>query len=102
MGDKMDADRNGGAAERRQGDAAPASDDPLLEVEQLRAEVERLAAEPATPRLDAAARTAERYDRQFDHALDTIRDRPLAALGAAAFLGFLVGRFAGRGTVHRI
>jgi ElaB/YqjD/DUF883 family membrane-anchored ribosome-binding protein len=95
----MDADRTAGTAETG---GLAGGDDPRSEVEQLRAQVERLAAEPATPRLDAAARTAERYDRQLDHYLDRIRERPLAAIGAAAFVGFLAGRFLGGSTVHRI
>jgi ElaB/YqjD/DUF883 family membrane-anchored ribosome-binding protein len=77
--------------------------DPQSEVERLRAEVERLSAEPATPRLDAVARAADRYDRRLDTYLDNIRERPLAAIGVAALAGFLVGRFLVRNhTVHRI
>lgn len=105
------ADQVRGAARNAAGDARDAareaSDDPQAEVEQLRAQVNRLAAEPATPKLDAVARTAERYDRELDHYLDrslgVIRERPLAALGAAALAGFLVGRFiSGNSYVYRV
>jgi len=84
-GSARDAAREGAAA-----------DDPQAEVEHLRAEVARLAAEPATPRLDAAARAADRYGQQLDGYLDIIRERPLAAVGVAAFAGFLIGRLSGR------
>ena len=69
--------------------------DPQSEVEHLRAEVERLSAEPATPRLDAAARAAGRYGQELDRYLDIIRERPLIAVSAAALTGFLVGRIFG-------
>ncbi len=79
------------------------ADDPQAEVEHLRAEVERLSAEPATPRLDAAARAADRYGQQLDEYLDIIRERPLAAIGVAAFAGFLIARLTGRNKhVYRI
>jgi uncharacterized protein YjbJ (UPF0337 family) len=77
--------------------------EPQSEVEHLRAEVERLSAEPATPRLDAAARTADRYGQEFDRYLDVVRERPLTAVGVAALTGFLVGRiFSGNRYVYRI
>jgi uncharacterized protein YjbJ (UPF0337 family) len=77
--------------------------EPQSEVEHLRAEVERLSAEPATPRLDAAARTADRYGEEFDRYLDVVRERPLTAVGVAALTGFLVGRiFSGNRYVYRI
>ncbi len=75
--------------------AREAAADPQSEVEQLRAEVERLSREPATPRLDAAARTADRYGQQLDRYLDVIRERPLAAVGVAALAGFLLERVIG-------
>ena len=85
-------------------DAAKAAiTEPQSEVEHLRAEVERLSAEPATPRLDAAARTADRYGQELDRYLDVVRERPLTAIGVAALTGFLVGRtFSGNRYVYRI
>ena len=75
-------------------DAAPeAADDPQSEIAQLRAEVERLSREPATPRLDAAANAADRYAQEFDRYLDVVRERPLVAIGVVACAGFLIGRF---------
>jgi uncharacterized protein YjbJ (UPF0337 family) len=84
-------------------EAKAAITEPQSEVEHLRAEVERLSAEPATPRLDAAARTADRYGQEFDRYLDVVRERPLTAVGVAALTGFLVGRiFSGNRYVYRI
>src|SRR3954470_20634052 len=56
-----------------------ATADPQSEVEHLRAEVERLSREPATPRLDAATKAADRYGQELDRYLDVIRERPLTA-----------------------
>jgi len=78
------------------------ADEPKSEVEHLRSEVDQLAAEPATPRLDAAAEAADRYGEQLDKALDVIRQRPLTAIGAAAAAGFLLGRLmSGNAYVYR-
>jgi uncharacterized protein YjbJ (UPF0337 family) len=78
------------------------ADDPRSEVEQLRAKVKQLSTEPATPRLDAAAEAADHYGEQLDRALDVIRERPLAAVGAAAAVGFLLGRLmSGNSYVYR-
>jgi len=80
-----------------------ATADPQSEVEHLRAEVERLSREPATPRLDAAAEAADRYGQELDRYLDVIRERPLAAVGVAACAGFLIGRLiSGNRYVYRI
>jgi uncharacterized protein YjbJ (UPF0337 family) len=76
--------------------AREATDDPQSEVEQLRAEVERLSREPATPRLDAAVKAADRYGEKLDRYLDVIRERPLTATGIAAGAGFLIGRLMSR------
>jgi uncharacterized protein YjbJ (UPF0337 family) len=82
--------------------ARDVADDPKSEIEQLRATVNRLAAEPATPRLDAAAEAADRYGEQLDQALDVIRQHPLTAVGAAAAVGFLLGKLTSGNTyIHR-
>ena len=65
---------------------------PQSEVEHIRAVAERFSAGPATPRLDAAARSADRYGQEFDRYLDVVRERPLTEVGVATLTGFLVRR----------
>jgi ElaB/YqjD/DUF883 family membrane-anchored ribosome-binding protein len=83
------------------------SDDARAELARLRAQVERLMEERVTPALGSAADTVEDYSRRARerieenaHALsDTVRERPLLAVVAAAIGGFLLGRLMG-GTTY--
>ncbi|SDB55005.1 CsbD family protein [Belnapia rosea] len=101
------ADEAAGALRSTAGEAKDAArqatEDPQSEVEQLRAKVEQLSREPATPRLDAAARAADHYGAELDRYLDVIRQRPLISVGVAAGAGFLIGRLlSGDRYVNRI
>jgi ElaB/YqjD/DUF883 family membrane-anchored ribosome-binding protein len=82
------------------------AEDARAELARLRAQVERLMEERVTPALGQAADTVEDYTRRararFDenaHAItDTVRDRPLLSLAAAAIGGYLLGRLTGHKT----
>ena len=83
------------------------SEDARAELARLRAQVERLMEERVTPVLGDAAETVEEYGRRaretFEenaHAVsDTVRERPLLAIGVAALGGYLLGRLMG-GTTY--
>ena len=93
------------------GDAADSAttltDDARAELARLRAQVERLMQDRVTPALGNAAETVEDYSRRAratieenaDALSQTVRDRPLLAVGAAALGGWLLGRLMG-GTTY--
>jgi ElaB/YqjD/DUF883 family membrane-anchored ribosome-binding protein len=83
------------------------NEDARAELARLRAQVERLMEERVTPALGSAADTVEDYSRRARETLeenadalsDTVRQRPLMAIGAAAIGGWLLGRLMG-GTTY--
>ncbi|WP_372620567.1 YqjD family protein [Falsiroseomonas sp.] len=83
------------------------SEDARAELARLRAQVERLMEERVTPALGSAAETVEDYSRRARERIeenatalsDTVRERPLLAVVAAAVGGFLLGRLMG-GTTY--
>ncbi|HEV7264344.1 MAG TPA: hypothetical protein VGN83_05430 [Falsiroseomonas sp.] len=83
------------------------SDDARAELARLRAQVERLMEERVTPALGSAAETVEDYSRRARERIednanalsDTVRERPLIAVAAAAIGGYLIGRMMG-GTTY--
>lgn len=83
------------------------TEDARAELARLRAQVERLMEERVTPALGSAAETVEDYSRRAretieenaDALSDTVRQRPLLAIGAAAIGGWLLGRLMG-GTTY--
>jgi len=96
---------------RALGDQASASgqrmaEDAREELARLRAQVERLMQERVTPALGSAADTAEAYARQARDTVeenvyalsDTVRERPLLAIGVAAVAGYVLGRLMGSNT----
>ena len=82
-------------------------EDARTELARLRAQVERLMQDRVTPALGSAADTAEDYARRARETLeenagalsDTVRERPLLAIGVAAIGGWLLGRMMG-GTTY--
>ena len=82
------------------------SDDAKEELAKLRAQVERLMQERVTPALAGAAdqvqdyahRAREAVEDRADALSDTVRDRPLMAIGIAALGGYLIGRLMGGNT----
>ncbi|MCK8783485.1 hypothetical protein M0638_03695 [Roseomonas sp. NAR14] len=76
------------------------------ELARLRAQVERLMDERVTPALAGAADTMEGYGRRAKEAVEeqaeslseTVRERPLLAVGIAAAAGYLLGRLMGGNT----
>jgi ElaB/YqjD/DUF883 family membrane-anchored ribosome-binding protein len=83
------------------------SEDAQAELARLRAQVERLMEERVTPALGSAAETVEDYSRRAREHIEentaalseTVRERPLLAVAAAAIGGFLLGRLMG-GTTY--
>lgn len=83
------------------------ADDARAELARLRAQVERLMQDRVTPALGTAAETVEDYSRRARDVIeenayavsDTIRQRPLLSIVAAAFGGYLLGRLMG-GTTY--
>jgi ElaB/YqjD/DUF883 family membrane-anchored ribosome-binding protein len=83
------------------------ADDARAELARLRAQVERLMEERVTPVLGSAADTVEDYadrarrtiEENADYVSDTVRERPLIAIGLAALGGYLIGRLMG-GTTY--
>lgn len=82
------------------------ADDARAELARLRAQVERLMEERVTPALGSAADTVEDYASRARDTIetnayaisDTVRERPLLAIAAAAFGGYLLGRLMGSNT----
>ncbi len=83
--------------------AAHAPDDARAELARLRAQVERLMEDRVTPSLGAAADTVEDYTRRARQTIeenayyvsDTVRERPLLMIAAAAVGGYVLGRLMG-------
>lgn len=86
--------------------ASRVTDDAKEELARLRAQVERLMQERVTPALAGAADTVQDYASRARHSLednadaisDTVRERPLLAVGIAAAAGYLLGRLMGGNT----
>lgn len=86
--------------------ASKTGDDAKDELAKLRAQVERLMQDRVTPALagaadqvqDYASRARETIEDQADALSDTVRERPLVALGIAAAAGYLIGRLMGGNT----
>lgn len=82
------------------------AEDAREELARLRAQVERLMQDRVTPVLGTAADTVEDYSRRARETVeenvyalsDTVRERPLLAIGAAALAGYLIGRLMGGNT----
>jgi ElaB/YqjD/DUF883 family membrane-anchored ribosome-binding protein len=82
------------------------TEDARTELARLRAQVERLMADRVTPALGSAAETVEDYARRTRDTIeenayavsDTVRERPLLAIAAAALGGYLLGRLMGTTT----
>lgn len=82
------------------------ADDARTELARLRAQVERLMQDRVTPALGSAAETVEDYASRARETIeenayvvsDTIRQRPLLAIAAAAVGGYLLGRLMGGNT----
>ncbi len=82
------------------------AEDALEELARLSAQVERLMQDRVTPVLGTAADTVEDYSRRARETVeenvyalsDTVRERPLLAIGAAARAGYLIGRLMGGNT----
>lgn len=96
---------------RRLRDQAAASservgDDAREELAKLRAQVERLMQDRVTPALAGAAdqvqdyahRARESVEDQVDALTETVREKPLMAVGIAALAGYLIGRLMGGNT----
>lgn len=96
---------------RKLKDQAAASTDRVAtdaneELAKLRAQVERLMQERVTPALAEAADQVQGYavrardavEERADALSDTVRDRPLVAIGIAALGGYLIGRLMGGNT----
>lgn len=104
------ADQASGTASRvvDQASAAASSvkSDASDELARLRGQVERLMSERVTPALSSAANTVEDYATRAKAAVgehadtlsDTVKDRPLVAVGVAALAGYLIGRLMGGNT----
>ncbi len=86
--------------------AGRTADDAREELARLRAQVERLMQDRVTPVLGSAADTVEDYSRRARETVeenvyalsDTVRERPLLAIAAAAVAGYLLGRLMGGNT----
>jgi ElaB/YqjD/DUF883 family membrane-anchored ribosome-binding protein len=82
------------------------AEDAREELARLRAQVERLMQDRVTPVLGSAADTVEDYGRRARETVeenvyalsDTVRERPLMAIAAAAVAGYLLGRLMGGNT----
>jgi ElaB/YqjD/DUF883 family membrane-anchored ribosome-binding protein len=82
------------------------AEDAREELARLRAQVERLMEERVTPALAGAADTVEDYTRRARDTIeenayalsDTVRERPLLAVGLAAVGGYVLGRLIGGNT----
>ncbi len=96
---------------RRLADQASASanrvtTDAQEELARLRSQVERLMQERVTPALagaadqvsDYASRARETIEDQAETLSETVRERPLLAVGIAVAAGYLVGRLMGGNT----
>ena len=96
---------------RRLTDQAAASADRVStdaqeELAKLRAQVERLMQERVTPALAGAAdqvsdyanRAREAVEERADAISETVREKPLMAIGIAALGGYLIGRLMGGNT----
>ena len=96
---------------RKLGDQASASatrvaDNAQDELARLRVQVERLMEERVTPALAGAAdqvsdyanRARETIEDQAETIAETVRERPLLAVGIAVAAGYLVGRLMGGNT----
>lgn len=83
------------------------TDDARAELARLRSQVEKLMQERVTPALGSAAETVEDYGRRARETIeenayalsDTVRERPLLTIAAAAIGGYLLGRLMG-GTTY--
>ncbi len=108
---------SGGAANDLSGDARRLADqasasanrvatDAQEELARLRGQVERLMQERVTPALagaadqvsDYASRARETIEDQAETLSETVRERPLLAVGIAVAAGYLVGRLMGGNT----
>ncbi|MGG5809881.1 hypothetical protein [Falsiroseomonas sp. CW058] len=83
------------------------AEDARAELARLRAQVERLMEDRVTPALGTAADTVEDYSRRARQTIednayavaDTVRERPLLTIAAAAIGGYILGRLMG-GTTY--
>jgi ElaB/YqjD/DUF883 family membrane-anchored ribosome-binding protein len=81
-------------------------DDAHAELAKLRAQVEKLMQERVTPALAEAADQVQGYavrardavEERADALSDTVKERPLVAVGIAALGGYLIGRLMGGNT----
>lgn len=86
--------------------ASRTGEDAKDELARLRAQVERLMEERVTPAIAGAAdqvqdyanRARESIEDQADALSDTVRERPLLAIGIATAAGYLIGRLMGGNT----
>lgn len=96
---------------RKVGDQASKSAERLSEtasdeLARLRAQVEKLMSETVTPAIAGAADQVQEYaehardavEHQADALSETVRERPLLAVGIAALGGYLLGRLIGGNT----
>jgi ElaB/YqjD/DUF883 family membrane-anchored ribosome-binding protein len=82
------------------------SDDAREELAKLRAQVERLMQDRVTPALAGAADQVQDYAHRAREAVEdqagalseTVREKPLMAIGIAALGGYLIGRLMGGNT----
>jgi len=81
-------------------------DDASEELAKLRAQVEKLMQDRVTPALAGAADQVQDYanrardavEERADALSDTVREKPLMAVGIAALGGYLIGRLMGGNT----
>ena len=86
--------------------ATRVGDDAKEELAKLRAQVERLMQERVTPALAGAAdqvsdyanRARETIEDQAETFAESVRERPLLAVGIAVAAGYLIGRLMGGNT----
>ena len=93
-------------ADQASASASRVADDAQEELARLRGQVERLMQERVTPALagaadqvsDYASRARETIEDQAETLSETVRERPLLAVGIAVAAGYLIGRLMGGNT----